>query len=118
MTAFATAQGLLQRLVDAIPTAWRQDPVFRGAAVGAGITAALLLLRLVGPHAPGLDGPTVHYDPATRQSWVGPRDAALPPQPLPLDVPKIVPGRSLGDVTVVPTPNGDRFGTFTPGKRP
>ena len=112
MTALAAAHGLLQRLVDATPTAWRQDPLFRGAAVGVGVTGALLLLRLVGPQAPELQPQVLGVVPTAAPSLpgrVGPPGA---------EVPKIAPGRSLGDVTVAPTLDGDRFGTFKPGRHP
>ncbi len=119
MTALAVAQGLLQRLADAAPVAWRHDPVFRGAAVGAAVTLALFLLRMAGPHAPELDQPADNFDAATRKALVmGLRREEGPSQPLPLDVPKIAPGHSLSDVMIAPAPNGDRFGTFTPGKHP
>ena len=122
MTALADAAGTLQRfverLVEAAPIAWRHDPLFRGTAIGSGVTLAVLLLHLVGPHAPDLDAPTVHYDAQTRSSWIGPRSAtAPPPAPVP-DIPKIAPGQPLGNVTLSPVPSTDRFGTFTPGKHP
>ena len=86
MTALADVQGTLvrlcQRLAEVAPVAWRHDPLFRGASVGAGVTLALLLLRLVGPHNPDLDAPTVHYDATTRQAWIGSRNATALPQPL------------------------------------
>lgn len=112
MTARAAAHGLLQRLADATPTAWRQDPVFRGAAVGVGVTGTLLLLRLVGPQAPELQLQTLGVMPPAAPSLPG---RVGPPA---AEVPKIAPGHSLDDVTVVPAPDGDRFGTFKPGTRP
>ena len=125
MNALADAQGalsrLLQRLAEAAPVAWRHDPLFRGASIGAGVTLALLLLRLVGPHDPDLDAPTIHYDPATRSTWVGPRSETVRPQSPASpsgDVPKIAPGQPLNSVTPVPVPNSDHFGTFNPGKHP
>jgi len=118
VTVLAVAQGLLQRLADAAPVAWRHDPVFRGAAVDAAVTLALFLLRMAGPHAPELDQPADNFDAATRKSLMGLRRERGPSQPLLLDVPKIAPGHPLSDVTVAPAPDGDRFGTFTPGKRP
>lgn len=124
MTVTANAVGTLQRfferVVEAAPVAWRHDPLFRGAAVGAGVTLAVLLLHLAGPHAPELDRPTLQYDPQTRTTSVGPPDALAPPRPPPptAEVPKIMPGQPLGNATMVPAPSTDRFGTFTPGKRP
>ena len=124
MNALADAQGtlarLLQRLAEAAPVAWRHDPLFRGASIGAGVALALLLLRVVGPHNPDLDAPAIHYDPTTRSTWVG-RSETTQPQPpasLPGDVPKIAPGQPLNNVTPLPVPNSDHFGTFTPGKHP
>ena len=119
MTALAGAQNLLQRLVDAIPTAWRQDPVFRGAAIGAGITGALLVLRAVGPHAPELQRGSSVLVPAAVPYVSAPGNTTAPPgQSPPAVVPKIAPGHPLGDVTIIPAPDSDRFGTFTPGKHP
>ena len=128
MTAFADVQGTLvrlcQRLAEVAPVAWRHDPLFRGASVGASVTLALLLLRLVGPHNPDLDAPTVHYDAITRQAWIGPRNATAPPQPsapppaLVLDVPKIAPGQPLNSLAPALAPSGDHFGTFMPGRHP
>lgn len=119
MTALAGAQNLLQRLAEAIPAAWRQDRVFRGAAVGAGITGVLLLLRLLGPHAPALQSPNPSLVPAVVPyvSALG-AGAPSPAQPPPVELPKIAPGHPLGDVTVVLTPGGDRFGTFKSGRHP
>ncbi len=45
MTALATARGLLRRLAEAMPIAWQEDRVFRYAAIGAGITLAVLVIR-------------------------------------------------------------------------
>ena len=119
MIARAAVQDLLHRLADAAPAAWRHDPVFRGAAVAAGVTLALFLLRVAGPHAPDLDRPDlVNVPPALREFVPRPGAAPTAAQPLSADVPKITPGHPLSDVAVAPTPNGDRFGTFTPGRHP
>lgn len=126
MTARANAQGalqrLLQRLVEAASAAWWHDPLFRGAVIGAGITLALVLLHMVGPHDPALDRPgaTLRYVPGMGvQTGSGPDSPSVPrTQALPADVPKIAPGHALSEATIIPTPNTDRFGTFTPGKRP
>ena len=118
MTARVAVQDLLHRLADATPVAWRHDPVFRGAAVAAGVTLALFLLRVAGPRAPELEPQTLTYTPSTVRE-AAPRPGAAPSAALPpADVPKIAPGHSLSDVTVAPTPGGDRFGTFKPGKAP
>ena len=122
MTTLADATSMLQRflgrMVEAAPTAWRHDPVFRGAAIGSGVTLAVLLLHLVGPHAPGLEMPGSHYDVNARRIVPNvPVSSAPTPAAEPV-VPKITPGQPLGTVTVTPTPGTDRFGTFSPGKRP
>lgn len=118
MTARVAVQDWLHRLADAAPAAWRRDPMFRGAAIGAGVTLALFLLRVAGPHAPELDQPAGRFDPATQRASVGlPREGDPSQRSLP-DVPKIAPGHPLSDVTIAPAPNGDRFGTFKPGKHP
>jgi len=116
--ARAAVQDLLHRLADAAPVAWRHDPVFRGAAVAAGVTLALFLLRVAGPRAPDLDRPDLVNVPPALREFV-PRPGATPTaaQP-PADVPRIAPGHPLSDVAVAPTPSADRFGTFKPGPRP
>jgi hypothetical protein len=116
--ARAAVQDLLHRLADAAPAAWRHDPVFRGATVAAGVTLALFLLRVAGPHAPDLDRPDLATTPpALRQSMPTLGVTPLAAQP-PADVPKIAPGHPLADVAVAPTPSADRFGTFKAGPRP
>lgn len=118
MIAHPALQDLLHRLADALPVAWRHDPIFRGTAIGAGVTSVLFLLRVAGPHAPELDPVLMRpVAPISSQGPATPRGAPSPAQP-PAEVPRIAPGRSLSDVTVAPTPNGDRFGTFTPGRHP
>ena len=122
MTALADAAGTLQRflgrMVEAAPTAWRHDPVFRGSAIGSGVTLAVLLLHLVGPHAPGLEMPGSHYDVNARRIVPNVPASTVPTPAAEPEVPKIAPGQPLGTVTVTPTPGTDRFGTFTPGKHP
>jgi len=117
--ARAAVQELLHRLADAAPAVWRHDPVFRRAAVAAGVTLALFLLRVAGSHAPDLDRPDlVNVPPALREFVPRPGAAPTAAQPLSADVPKITPGHPLSDVAVAPTPSADRFGTFKPGKTP
>lgn len=119
MTARAAVQDVLYRLGDALPVAWRHDPVFRGAAVATVVTLALFLLRVAGPHAPDLDRPGfVNVSPAPREFMPRPGAASTVEQPLSAEVPKIAPGHPLSDVAVAPTPSADRFGTFKPGKVP
>ena len=84
--------------------------------MAAGVTLALFLLRVAGPHAPELD-PVPLSPVVPLHGPVVPRGVLPPAQP-PAEVPRIAPGRPLSDVTVAPTPDGDRFGTFTPGRHP
>ena len=125
MTTLAAARSVLQRLAEAAPIAWRQDRVFRGAVIGAGVTLAVLLARPGAPRQvrslpplvtlpsslPAIPAPS----PALR---AGARLTAPQPPAQPAEVPKIAPGRPLGDVTVTPAFNGDRFGTINPEKHP
>ena len=126
MSALLVVQGaalrLFRRLVEAAPVAWRHDQLFRGATIGAAVTLVLVVLRIVGPHNPQLDAPGYMLSTmpgGAMQPLSGPslRGMPLAAQP-PADAPKIAPGHSLSDVTIVPTPDKERFGTFTPGKRP
>lgn len=123
MTRLAAAQGLVYRLAEAAPVAWRQDRVFRYAVIGMGVTLAVLVIR---PGASNQDralpplntssaGMPALLDPAGGGSGMRPPQAPPPPQP---EVPKIAPGHPLGDITVAPGPDGDRFGSVTPGKHP
>ncbi len=119
MTRLAAAQGWFHRPATAAPVAWRQDRLFRGAVIGAGITLAVLLVR------PGVSRQDRQLPPLDTSSAGIPavlspvgRSTVLPAQTPPAEVPKIAPGYPLGDVTVVPTPDNDRFGTFKPGKHP
>jgi hypothetical protein len=117
MTVRAAVQGalhhLLLRLAEAAPVAWRQDKLFRGAAIGAGVTFALVLFRLAGPHNPALDAPgrTIRAVPGSSM----PTLSSAPPPP---EMPKIAPGHPLDAATaiVTPVPDSDRFGTFTSGQ--
>ncbi len=119
MSTLATARGVLQRLADAVPIAWHEDRVFRYAAIGAGITLAVLVIR---PGAsrqdmrlPPLGSPSTGMPALVSPAGLG--VAPVAPMP-PITVQKITPGRPLGDVTGVPAPDSDRFGTFNPGKHP
>ena len=78
----------------ALPVAWRHDPVFRGAAVAAGVTLALFLLRVAGPHAPELEPQTLTYTPSAVREVVPRPGTALPAAQPPADVPRIAPGAS------------------------
>ena len=105
-------------MADAAPVAWRHDPVFRGAAVAAGVTLAMFLLRIAGQRAPELDRPDLAFTPPALRGSVPSPGAAAPAAQPPADVPRIAPGHPLSDVAVAPTPSADRFGTFKPGPYP
>ena len=62
-------QRLVQRLAEAVPVAWRYDPLFRVASVSAGIALAVLMLRIAGPHDPALDAPATTVGYAPGQTW-------------------------------------------------
>ena len=116
---------LFERMAEAAPVAWRHDPLFRAAAIGAGVTFALLMLRVVGPHDRRIDiTPAVMRSLQERHIVAGPdtrtpAPAVTPSTPsAPTVVPSITPSRPLNDATVLPTPSTDHFGTFTPGKHP
>lgn len=122
MSARAVTQGVLRRMAGAAPDAWRTDKIFRWAAIGAGVTLVLFILRLVGPASPTSNTP--RQTPSSSPSLGATYTSSLPPAggPLspakPTEVPKIAPGRSLDSVTVTPDPHGDGFGTVKPGSRP
>ena len=116
MTRLAAARGVLGRLMDAAFWAWRQDRVFRGAVIGTGVTLAVWLVRPV-PSVPDRALPPLSALPAAGLPIPGTIGPGAMSQTQPLgEVLKIAPGRPLGDATVVLAPDGDRFGTFTPGK--
>jgi hypothetical protein len=66
-----------------------------------------LVLRLVGPQD-GLQPATA--DPGSTGVPALPAPGHMAASP-PVNVPKIAPGRALGDAIIVPAPDGDRFGT-------
>jgi hypothetical protein len=116
MMALSAAQDLLRQLVEAIPVAWRQDGIFRVAATGAGITAVLLLLRVAGPHGSLSSPATIDLGPASVPTLPASHPPLSPPLPPPT-IAKIAPGHALGDVIIVPAPDGDRFGVAPPASR-
>jgi hypothetical protein len=100
-------------MAEASPVAWRQDKLFRGAAIGAVVTFfALVLFRIEGPHNPALDAPS-----RTIRAMPGASTRTLLSAP-PTEMPKIAPGHPLDAATaiVTPVPDSDRFGTFTSGQ--
>ena len=117
MTNLTAARSVLQRLVEAIPDTWRQDRVFRSAVIGAGVTLVVLLVR-PGATPQNRALPPLSTLPTDLPAIPGPalRGAVSPPPIPPAEVPKIAPGHPLGDVTVAPAPDSDRFGTLKPEK--
>ena len=117
MTAVAATRIWLRRLATSVPAAWHYDPVFRWAAIGAGVALALFVLRLTAPPArlglSSVPGSAVPANP-------GPTYGAAATGSLPVSParPKIAPGRSLDGVTITPAPEHDRFGTMPPASRP
>jgi hypothetical protein len=116
MRALTAAHDLLRQLVEAAPIAWRQDGIFRLAATGAGITGLLLLLWAAGPHGSVSSPATIDLGPAGVPALPA---SHLPPSPSlpPPTIAKIAPGHALGDVIIVPAPDGDRFGVAPPASR-
>lgn len=102
MTAVAATRTWLRRMAAAAPAAWQSDPVFRWAAIGAGIALAMLVLRMTGT-------PALHQTPPPSAASAGPAPApgAMPsgswvvPSPA-SPMPKIAPEHSLAGVTVTP----------------
>jgi len=110
MTAVTATRTWLRRMAAATPAAWQSDPVFRWAAIGAGIALAMLVLRMT-------TAPALHQTPppsaASAKSASSPGTTAsgswMVPSPSP-PMPKIAPERSLVGVTITPAPPS-RFGT-------
>jgi hypothetical protein len=110
MSAIAATRTWLRRMIAAVPTAWHYDPVFRWAAIGAGVAFVLFAVRVVEPlalhrplfaprsSAPVMLGPT--YD-----------DSVTGAPPVSPASPTIAPGRPLDGATITPAPDQDRFGT-------
>jgi hypothetical protein len=112
MTVRSVVQDLFQRLVYAATVGWRQDRIFRFAAIGAGVTGGLLVLRLVETHDPARQPIAIDLSPTGVPTL---SVSGLTSSPAP--VPKIAPGHALGDVTIAPAPDGDRFGTAPSASR-
>jgi hypothetical protein len=117
MSAVAASRTWLRRLAGSVPSAWYYDPVFRWAAIGAGVALALLVLRLTAPPAlhgpPSVPGSSMPADLGT--TYGAAATGSLPASPA---LPKIAPGRSLDGVTIIPAPASDRFGTVPPASHP
>lgn len=114
----------LRRLLRAAPAAFRRDPVFRYAAIGAVVSLLLLLARLGGSDpADGSAHPQTPPAPAALGSSYGQAGPSLPSPtpPASSSPPQIAPSRSLDGVRVAPDgAPADRFGTVPsfPRERP
>jgi hypothetical protein len=113
MIPLAAIRAWLRRMAAAAPSAWHFDPLFRWAAIGAGIALALLALRLAEPSAPpgtsSVPAASVPENPGP--SYGAAAGASLTPSAS-TAAPKIAPGRSLDAVTITPGPERDPFGTI------
>ena len=109
------------KLMRMTPALFLRDPLFRYAAVAAGIA----LLFLIAEFAQGLAGPSAI--PAAPSASVGggsgkPQASAAPPSaptaspatPIPAGAPAIAPGRPLTGIAVDPAP-ADTFGILPKG---
>jgi len=110
MTAVTVTRTWLRRMAAATPAAWQSDPVFRWAAIGAGIALAMLVLRMTGTPAPHQTPPpsaaSAGQAPSPGATSTGSWVVPSPSSPMP----KIAPGRSLAGVTItLAAPS--RFGT-------
>lgn len=113
----------LRRLLRAAPAAFRRDPVFRYAAIGAVVSLLVLLVRLGGSDPADSARPQTPPTPAALGSSYGQAGPSLPSPapPASSSTPQIAPSRSLDGVRVAPdgTP-ADRFGRMPspPRERP
>ena len=101
----------LGHLARAAPGAFRNDPVFRFAAIGA-VVALLMLASRLGGHASRVAGPPPPPAPSSLGARYG--DQAATSVPPPAVAGPIAPSRSLQGVTISQdssTPP-DRFGTL------
>jgi hypothetical protein len=101
----------LGRLARAAPGAFRNDPVFRFAAIGA-VVALLMLAGRLGGHTGSVAGPPLPPAPSSLGARYGDQAGAAAPPPAAAG--PIAPSRSLQGVTVrkdSSTPP-DRFGTL------
>lgn len=104
-----------KRLAAAAPGAFRHDPVFRYAAIGAVASFLVLIARLTG--GPDRAAPRPPDPPVSGAlgSRYGETAAPGPPSAAALSPPlSITPGRSLEDVRTAPNSAAptDRFGTL------
>ena len=101
----------LGRLARAAPGAFRNDPVFRFAAIGA-VVALLMLAGRLGGHPSSVAGPPPPPAPSSLGARYG--DQAGGAAPPPSAAGPIAPSRSLQGVTVSKDSSAppDRFGTL------
>ena len=96
--------GQLRRWLGAIPLAWRDDAVFRWAALVAIACLAAFLVGRSGGDTGAAPGPPL--PPPTTAAALAPYTPASPSA-----VPRIVPGHPLSGTVVLPeAPDTDRFG--------
>lgn len=111
-----------KRLAAAAPGAFRHDPVFRYAAIGAAVSCLVAIARLTG--GPDRDAPRPPEPPVSGAlgSTYGETAAPGPPAAAALSPPlSVAPGRPLEDVPLArnSAAPADRFGTVpSPRERP
>lgn len=114
--------GWARRLAAAAPGAFRHDPIFRYAAIGAVVSFLVVLARLTG--APDRNGPRPPEPVSGSLGSTYGETAApgAPPPPVPSAALSIAPGRPLEGVRVPPNSAApaDRFGTLplSPREKP
>ena len=115
------------RWANLVPGLLRHDPLFRYAAIAAGLALFFLIVRVAQEFAgPGAISPSglgrVEQNPTdsedTRATGITPPvpgSATVPPKPEDAIPPVIAPGRSLEGMEVAPAPR-DNFGTLPRGE--
>ena len=110
----------LGKLARLTPALFLRDPLFRYAAIAAGIALMFLVAQfaqsLAGPPAaPAAPAASAGGLPAKLQSSATtPAVSGSPATPLPAQAPAIAPGRPLNGVALEPAP-ADSFGTLPKG---
>lgn len=111
----------IRSLLRAAPAAFRRDPLFRYAAIGAVASFLVLLARLGGGDPPAGADPVPPPAPAALGSSYGASQPSSPPlsgPPASSEPTPIAPGRSLDGVRVTPRGSpADRFGTVPASPR-
>ena len=118
MSAVATLRAWLYRLAASVPSAWHYDRLFRWMVIGAGVSFVAFVFRPPNPATPRpMSSAPISSIPAGLGTTYGTPAAGTPLAPLlPLALPNIAPGRSLGSVTIAPAPV-DTFGAAPPAAR-